>query len=68
MVNLPTAVLAAFVVSMFEGTIAQVAILAVFAPLITGMGGNAGIQTLTLIVRSIALGQLDLRERVTPDP
>lgn len=62
MVNLPTAVLAAFVVSIFEGTIEQVAILAVFAPLITGMGGNAGIQTLTLIVRSIALGQLDLRD------
>lgn len=62
MVNLPTAVLAAFVVSIFEGTIAQVAILAVFAPLITGMGGNAGIQTLTLIVRSIALGHLDLRD------
>ncbi len=62
MVNLPTAVLAAFVVSFFEGTIAQVALLAVFAPLITGMGGNAGIQTLTLIVRSIALGQLELRD------
>ena len=62
LVNLPTAVLAAYVVSFFEGTIAQVAILAVFAPLITGMGGNAGIQTLTLIVRSIALGQLNLRD------
>ncbi len=62
MVNLPTAVLAAVVVSFFEGTIEQVAVLAVFAPLITGMGGNAGIQTLTLIVRSIALGQLGLRD------
>ena len=62
MVNLPTAVLAAWVVSFFEGTIAQVAVLAVFAPMITGMGGNAGIQTLTLIVRSIALGQLSLRD------
>ena len=61
-VNLPTAILAAYVVSFFEGTIAQVAILAVFAPIITGMGGNAGIQTLTLIVRSIALGQLTLRD------
>lgn len=62
MVNLPTAVLAAFVVSFFEGTITQVAVLAVFAPMITGMGGNAGIQTLTLIVRSIALGDIDLRD------
>lgn len=62
MINLPTAVLAAWVVSFFEGTIAQVAILAVFAPIITGQGGNAGIQTLTVIVRSIALGQLSLRD------
>ena len=62
MVNLPTAMLAAWVVSFFENTIAQVAILAVFAPLITGMGGNAGIQTLTLIVRSIAVGQLSLSD------
>lgn len=62
MINLPTAMLAAWVVSFFEGTIAQVAILAVFAPIITGQGGNAGIQTLTVIVRSIALGQLNLRD------
>jgi magnesium transporter len=62
MINLPTAMLAAWVVSFFEGTIAQVAILAVFAPIITGQGGNAGIQTLTVIVRSMALGQLGVSE------
>ncbi len=62
MINLPTAMLAAWVVSLFEGTIAQVAILAVFAPIITGQGGNAGIQTLTVVVRSIALGQLSVRD------
>jgi magnesium transporter len=62
MINLPTAMLAAYVVSFFEGTIAQVAILAVFAPIITGQGGNAGIQTLTVAVRSMALGQLSLRD------
>jgi magnesium transporter len=61
MVNLPTAVLASWVVSLFENTVAQVAVLAVFMPIIAGMGGNAGIQTLTLIVRSIALGELELR-------
>ena len=62
MVNLPTAVLASWVVSLFEGTIARVAVLAVFMPIIAGMGGNAGIQTLTLIVRSMALGELELRD------
>jgi magnesium transporter len=62
MVNLPTAVLASWVVSLFEGTLARVAVLAVFMPLIAGMGGNAGIQTLTLIVRSIALGEISLHD------
>ncbi|MBX0326084.1 magnesium transporter [Oscillochloris sp. ZM17-4] len=62
LVNLPTAVLASWVVSIFEGTLARVAVLAVFMPIIAGMGGNAGIQTLTLIVRSIALGEISLRD------
>jgi magnesium transporter len=62
LVNLPTAVLASWVVSLFEGTLARVAVLAVFMPIIAGMGGNAGIQTLTLIVRSIALGEISLRD------
>lgn len=61
-VNLPTALLAGAVVSLFEGTVQQVAVLAVFMPIIAGMGGNAGIQTLTLIVRSIALGEISLRD------
>lgn len=61
-VNLPTALLAGSVVSIFEGTVARVAVLAVFMPIIAGMGGNAGIQTLTLIVRSIALGEISLRD------
>jgi magnesium transporter len=61
-VNLPTALLAGTVVSIFEGTVARVAVLAVFMPIIAGMGGNAGIQTLTLIVRSIALGEISLRD------
>jgi magnesium transporter len=62
LVNLPTAMLAGWVVSQFEGTVAKVAALAVFMPIIAGMGGNAGIQTLTLIVRSLALGEVRLRD------
>lgn len=62
LVNLPTALLAGAVVSQFEGTVQRVAVLAVFMPIIAGMGGNAGIQTLTLIVRSIALGEISLRD------
>ena len=57
-VNLPTAILAAWVVSRFESTTARVTALVSFMPIVAGMGGNAGIQTLTLIVRSIALGEV----------
>jgi magnesium transporter len=57
-VNLVTAFLAATVVALFEGTIARITALAVFMPIVAGMGGNAGTQTLTVIVRGIALGEL----------
>lgn len=57
-VNLATAFLAGWVVSLFEGTIAKYAVLAVFLPIIAGQGGNAGSQTLTIIVRSLALGEM----------
>ena len=57
-VNLFTAFLAASVVALFEGTIAKVSALAVFMPVVAGMGGNAATQTLTVIVRGIALGEL----------
>jgi magnesium transporter len=57
-VNLVTAFLAASVVSLFEGTIQQVTALAVFMPIVAGMGGNAATQTLTVIVRGLALGEL----------
>lgn len=57
-INLPTAILAAWVVSQFEGTVSRVTALVSFMPIVAGMGGNAGIQTLTLIVRSIALGEV----------
>ena len=57
-VNLVTAFLAASVVALFEGTIERVTALAVFMPIVAGMGGNAATQTLTVIVRGIALGDL----------
>lgn len=57
-VNLATAFLAGSVVAMFEGTIAEYAVLAVFLPIIAGQGGNAGTQVLTIVVRSLALDDL----------
>ncbi|MBU3159435.1 magnesium transporter [Clostridium frigoris] len=57
-VNLLTAILAAATVSLFEGTIQKVVALATFMPIVAGMGGNAGTQTLTIIIRSIALGEV----------
>jgi magnesium transporter len=61
MINTATAFLAAFVVSNFESVIAQAAVLAAFMPVVAGQGGNAGTQTLTFIVRSLALGEVGLR-------
>jgi magnesium transporter len=61
--NLATAFLAGWVVSLFENTIAKYAALAIFLPIIAGQGGNAGTQTLTIIVRSIALGELPEKQR-----
>ncbi len=57
-INLVTAFVAASVVALFEGTIEQVTALAVFMPIVAGMGGNAATQTLTVIVRGLALGEL----------
>lgn len=58
-VNLMTAFLAASVVAMFESTIAQVTILAAFLPIVAGQGGNAGTQTMTVVVRSLALHEVE---------
>lgn len=57
-VNLFTAFLAGAVVAFFESTIAQWTALAVFLPIIAGQGGNAGMQTLTVVIRDLALGEL----------
>ncbi|HJT16035.1 MAG TPA: magnesium transporter, partial [Thermoanaerobaculia bacterium] len=58
-INLATAFLASWVVSWFQGTIAKWAALAVFMPIVAGMGGNAGTQTLTVFVRGLALGEIE---------
>ena len=57
-VKLGTAFLAAATVALFESTLTQIVALAVFLPVVAGQGGIGGTQTLTLIVRAIALGEL----------
>ena len=57
-INLGTTFLAAATVALFESTLAQVVVLAAFLPVVAGQGGIGGTQTLTLIVRAIALGEL----------
>lgn len=57
-INLATAFLAAAVIGQFEAALEQVVALAILMPIVASMGGVAGTQTLTLIVRGIALGQV----------
>src|SRR5471030_1504559 len=58
LINLITAIFASAIVGLFETTIEQVVSLATFMSIVSGMGGNAGTQTLTIIVRGLALGEL----------
>jgi magnesium transporter len=58
LVNLVTAFLASYVVSRFEKQIGEKPELAVLMPIVAGMGGNAATQTLTVIIRGMALGEL----------
>lgn len=53
-VNLGTAFLAASVVGLFQGTISKLALLAAYMPVVAGMGGNAAVQTLAVVMRGIA--------------
>ncbi len=57
-INLLTAIMASWVIGLFEATIDKVVALAVLMPIVASMGGIAGSQTLTLTIRGIALGQL----------
>lgn len=58
--NLGTAFMAAAVVGLFESTIAAIAILAAYMPMVAGMGGNAGTQAMAVTVRGISLGEVSL--------
>ncbi|HEY1329398.1 MAG TPA: magnesium transporter [Casimicrobiaceae bacterium] len=60
-VNLVTAFVASRVIGVFEGSIQKLVALAALMPIVAGIGGNSGNQTITMIVRAVALGQ------VTPD-
>jgi magnesium transporter len=66
-VNLLALLVAAWVIALFESTIARAAVIAVFLPVVLGQGGNGGLQTVTVVVRSLALGRIAPRNtlRVT---
>lgn len=59
--NLITSFAAAGVVALYEGTISEVVLLAMYMPVVAGMGGNAATQTLAVMVRGIAVGEITLR-------
>lgn len=61
LLNLLTAFAAASVVKVFESTIESLVILAVLMPVVAGLGGNAATQTVTVLVRGLALGEFELR-------
>lgn len=65
-VNLVTAFIASSVVRYFEPTIEKWTALAAFMPIVAGMGGNAGTQTLTVFVRALALGEIDWQSGFRP--
>jgi len=58
-INLWTAILASVVIGFFDETIQKYVALAVLMPIVASMGGNAGTQTLTVVVRKLALGEID---------
>lgn len=62
LINLLTAFVAAFVIHAFEGVIAKVVALAMAMTVVSGMGGNAATQTLSIVIRSITLGEVNLVE------
>jgi magnesium transporter len=58
LINLITAIAASFVIGIFESSLKQVVALAILMPIVASMGGNAGTQTLTVAVRSLALREI----------
>lgn len=63
LINLGTAFLAATVVSMFEDTLSKLVLLAVYMPIIAGMGGNAATQTLAVVTRGLSLHEIDFKKK-----
>lgn len=61
--NLATAFIAASVINLFQGTIEQVVALAVLMPVVASMGGIAGTQTLTVLIRGMAMGHINRRNQ-----
>ncbi|MEM8539896.1 MAG: magnesium transporter [Pseudomonadota bacterium] len=60
LVNLATAILASYVIGLFDATIEQMVALAVLMPIVASMGGNAGTQTMTVAVRALATNDIDI--------
>lgn len=60
LINLGTAILASWVISLFDATIQQMVALAVLMPIVASMGGNAGTQTMTVTVRALATKDIDI--------
>lgn len=63
LLNLLTAFGASMVVGLFEDSIAKVVALATFMPVVAGLGGNSGTQSLTVVVRSLAIGELNMASK-----
>ena len=61
-VNLATAFLASAVVAQFQDLIGKIAVLAVFLPIVAGQGGNAGVQSLSVVLRGLVIGEVRLRD------
>ena len=57
-INLCTAFIASRVIGAFEGSIEKIVALAALMPIVAGIGGNSGNQTITMIVRAMAMGQM----------
>jgi magnesium transporter len=62
--NLFTAFMAAAVISMFEDTLSKLVLLAVYMPIVAGMGGNAATQTLAVVVRGLSIHEIDYKAKV----
>lgn len=65
-INLGTGFLAASVVSLFENTLNEIVLLAIYMPIVAGMGGNAATQTLAVMVRGISVGEVSLKNGMKP--